>query len=137
MVDLSDLVPSISKQEYLDRLRGALNKPVEGLSWEEKAQIAKNEIFKIDKEHNDAPEKKGQPWEDDELRLVLSMAPTNENIALLAKALKRGHGSIEQIYRWAGQSPDRIDSERSDNAFVQRIKEIRKETGWRSVGGNK
>ncbi|MEM5733081.1 hypothetical protein AAEI00_15365 [Shewanella algae] len=136
-VDLSDLLPSIKKSEFQKRLRSLLNENVEGLSWDEKLALVNSELSKLDAEFNSEPENKGKPWSDHELRLVLNMAPTRESVMLLAKALKRGHGSIEQIYRWAGQSPDRIESERSDHAFVQQIVRIRKELGWKSVGGNK
>lgn len=46
----------------------------------------------------------GNPWTDDELRLILSLAPTKHNCFLLAKAFRRGLGSIQQIYRWANTS---------------------------------
>jgi len=136
-VDLSDLLPKMKKREFQEKLRSLVINQVDGYTWEDKMALVKNELFKLDKEFNDSPENKGQPWTDDEIRLVLSMAPTSENICTLARAFKRGHGSIEQVFRWAGQSPDRIQSERSDDAFVQRIERIRKEIGWRSVGGNK
>ncbi|HGS5284324.1 TPA: hypothetical protein ACMDQX_001687 [Vibrio cholerae] len=136
-MDLSDLIPRMKKREFQEKLRSLVQNQVEGYSWEEKMALVKNELFKLDKEFNDTPENKGQPWTDDEIRLVLSISPTSDNICTLAKALKRGHGSIEQVYRWAGQSPDRIKSERPDDAFVQRIEKIRKEVGWRSIGGNK
>lgn len=134
---LSDLLPKMKKREFQEKLRALAVNPVEGYTWDEKIALIKNELFKLDKEFNDKPLNKGQPWTDDEIRLVLSMAPTSENICTLAKAFKRGHGSIEQVYRWAGQSPDRIKSERADDAFVQRIERIRKELGWRAVGGNR
>lgn len=77
------------------------------------------------------------PWSDDELRVVLSHAPTHDNTLRLAKAFKRGYGSIELIYRWAGQSEKRIADARADDAFIQHVRRIRKELGWRSVGGDK
>tara|TARA_R100000687_G_scaffold57936_1_gene46533 strand:- start:153024 stop:153479 length:456 start_codon:yes stop_codon:yes gene_type:complete len=136
-VDLSDLLPPIKKTEFQRKLRSLLDQDVEGFSWEEKLALINSEALKLDIERNAEPENKGKPWSDHELRLVLNMAPIRDSVMLLSKALKRGHGSIEQIYRWAGQSPDRIESERSDHAFVQQIVKIRKELGWKSVGGNK
>lgn len=136
-MDLSDLLPKMKKREFQEKLRSLILNQVEGHSWEAKMALVKNELFKLDKEFNDNPENKGQPWTDDEIRLVLSMAPTSENICTLARAFRRGHGSIEQVFRWAGQSSDRINDERADDAFVQRIERIRREIGWRAVGGNK
>lgn len=127
---------SIKKNEFQKKLRELLVENIEGATWEEKLSLIDSEISKLDKEYNSVPENKGKPWSDHELRLVLSMPPSRSSIRVLAKALKRGHGSIEQIYRWAGQSPDRIESERPDHAFVQQIVRIRKELGWKSVGGN-
>lgn len=67
--------------------------------------------------------------------MILSTPANKENTIRLAKAFKRGCGSIEQIFRWAGQSEKRIQDERSDDSFVQQIKCIRSQLGWRSVGG--
>lgn len=126
----------MKKKEFQDFVRTILSAPVDGLDWNGKLAFIQNEAFKMDKEFNDDPIKKGQPWTDDELRLVLSMPATTDSVCLLAKALGRGHGSIEQIFRWAGQSPSRIEAERSDDKFIQQIVKIRKELGWRSIGGN-
>jgi len=126
----------MKKREFQEKICALLSTPVEGVSWDEKLSLIKNESIKIEKEKNDCPDNKGQPWTDSELRLVLNMPANTESVCLLAKALKRGHGSIEQIYRWAGQSPKRIATERSNDKFIQQIARIRKEIGWRSVGGN-
>ena len=93
--------------------------------------------MEIEKEQKWSTANSGNSWTDDELRLVLSHPPTQENMILLAKAFKRGYGGIEQIFRWAGQSEKRIEEERGDDAFIQQIRRIRKELGWRSVGGNR
>lgn len=42
---------------------------------------------------------KGEKWADEELKIILSDAPTKENCVKYAKLFKRGYGSIEQIYR--------------------------------------
>lgn len=127
----------MKKREFQDKIHSLLSMPIEDTDWDEKLSIIKNEAFKIEKEKNKQPVNRGKPWSDAELRLVLSMPPNTESVCTLAKALKRGHGSIEQIYRWAGQSPNRISNERADDSFIQQIARIRKELGWRSVGGNK
>ena|SRR5919109_4994583 len=83
------------------------------------------------------PEKRGQAYTDDEIRLILSCAPTRANAERLAPALQRTPGAIAQIYRWAGQSDARIASGRGRNTFIRQIQRIRKELGWLAVGGNK
>lgn len=76
---------------------------------------------------------KGKPWTDDELKVILSFAPTKENCLLLARAFKRGYGSIEQIFRWATTDSTTIkNSVRKDDAFIAQIKRIYKELGWRA-----
>jgi hypothetical protein len=76
---------------------------------------------------------KGEPWTDDELRVCLSDAPTKENCLKHARAFGRGYGSIEQIYRWAASTDERVESERPDDAFIARIKRVAKQLGWRAA----
>jgi hypothetical protein len=83
------------------------------------------------------PKKQGQPYTDDERRLILSCAPIRTNVQRLAQALERSPGAITQIYRWAGQGDARIASARGRNTFIQQILRIRKELGWLAVGGNR
>ena len=91
--------------------------------------------YVFDKEKNDEWDQsnKGKSWTDDELKVVLSFAPTKENCLLLARAFKRGFGSIEQIFRWATTDMKTIkNSDRKDDAFVLQVKRIYKELGWRA-----
>ena len=91
--------------------------------------------YVFDKEKNDEWDQsnKGKSWTDDELKVVLSFAPTKENCLLLARAFKRGYGSIEQIFRWATTDMKKIkNSDRKDDAFVLQVKRIYKELGWRA-----
>ena len=50
---------------------------------------------------------------------------------LLARAFRRGYGSIEQIFRWAATSDPEVAAKRPDDAFVQQIKRVAN----RLVGG--
>ncbi len=76
---------------------------------------------------------KGQSWTDAELRVVLSHAPTQENCVKHAQAFGRGYGSIEQVYRWAATDSKTIKTlGRDKDAFIQQIKRIAKELGWRA-----
>jgi hypothetical protein len=114
-----------------------LSSSVDGLDHEDKAALVRRAATEFEKGQPWDTSNTRESWSDDELRVVLSRAPTHENTLRLAKAFKRGYGSIEQIYRWAGQSERRIADARADDTFIQRIKRIRKELGWRSVGGDK
>ena len=74
---------------------------------------------------------KGKPWADEELQLLFLHAPTKENVVRFAKLFQRSSGSIEQIYRWAATPQIQIMRVgRADNAFVQQIKRVAKESGW-------
>lgn len=127
----------MTKAEFKKQILTLLASSVDGLSDDEKPALVRRVVTEFEKEQTWDQSNARAPWSDDELRVVLSRAPTHENTLRLAKAFKRGYGSIEQIYRWAGQSEKRIADARADDAFIQRIKRIRKELGWRSVGGDK
>lgn len=77
--------------------------------------------------------RRGKPWSDDELRIVLSDAPTKENCLKHARGFGRGYGAIEQIYRWAATDDKRIAQKgRAEDTFVQQIKRVAKQLGWRA-----
>lgn len=75
---------------------------------------------------------KGKPWTDDELRVVLSDAPTKENCLKHARGFQRGYGAIEQIYRWAATSNAEIRRKRPNDKFVKQIRKVAKQLGWRA-----
>ena len=90
-------------------------------------------IFEKSKEDVWDQSNKGKPWTDDELKVILSFAPTKENCLMLARAFKRGYGSIEQIFRWATTETKTIkQGERKEDSFILQIKRIYKEMGWRA-----
>lgn len=127
----------MKKTEIKAQLEQILSRSVDGLSETEKYHYIRRVIAGYEANSSYEQSNSGKPWSDEELFLILSTPATKENTIRLAKAFKRGYGSIEQIFRWAGQSSKRIESERSDNSFVQQIKRIRSQLGWRSVGGSK
>ena len=43
----------------------------------------------------------GEDYLAEEIDVVLQLSPTTKNVELLAKALRRGRGGIELIYRFA------------------------------------
>ena len=94
----------MKKTEFKRQLKELINQEIEGLSWDEKLAYIRQILVEVDKEYNHHDQSnKGKPWSDAELRLVLITAPTKENIIMLAKAFRRGYGSIEQIFRWAAE----------------------------------
>ena len=122
--------------DFREAVRALLRKS-DTLSPDEKVALVRLELVDYQREQNFPEPNKGKPWTDDQLRVILSYAPTEANTVLLARAFGRGYGSIEQIFRWAGQSEKRIQEERGDNAFIQQVLRVRKEIRWRSVGGDK
>ena len=74
---------------------------------------------------------KREKWTDEELKIILSAAPTKENCVKYARLFKRGYGSIEQIYRWSVTPKKNMSSERKKDSFVQQVKRIAKELGIR------
>lgn len=118
-------------QEAITRI---LESDIVGFStWEEKVTYLRQVIVKIDIQHGHDESNKGKPWSDDELRMILQLPPTKENILRLSRAFKRGYGSIEQIYRWASEDTKSVKAKRPDDAFVRQIKRVAKEVGWRAT----
>lgn len=112
--------------------KNELFETLECLDIDNKERLLKEYTFNKEKNQNFDQSNKGEPWTDDELKVILSFAPTKENCLLLAKAFKRGYGSIEQIFRWATTDMKTIkNSERKDDSFVLQVKRIYKELGWR------
>lgn len=126
----------MTRTGFREQLGHLLERPVDNLGWEEKVELTRKTLIEFEKAQRYDQSNVGKSWSDEELRLVRSLAPSRENTIRLARAFKRSYGSVEQIFRWAGQSERRIREERRDNAFIQQIRRIRKELGWRSVGGD-
>ena len=120
----------MTKKDFSKRIGQLLEKDISGLStWEEKISYVRQVLIELDKEHGYDKSNKGKSWIDDELRLILQLPPTKENILKLARAFKRGYGSIEQIYRWAAEDKKTIQQKRPNDAFIQQIKRIATEVG--------
>jgi len=94
-------------------------------------RILNSALYSFEEAETDwSVENKGESWTDDELRLILSDAPTRANCLKYARVFKRGLGSIEQIYRWAGTSLKDVGKKRPEDKFVKQIKSVAKEVGW-------
>lgn len=123
----------MKKKEFKDKLVELLNEGIEDLTTDQVIQKTKLLIFEYEKKQIHLEDNKGKSWTDEELRVVLSFAPTKENMLKLAKGFKRSYGSIEQIFRWAVTTEEGIASKgREDDSFIKQIKRLYKETGWRA-----
>jgi hypothetical protein len=123
----------MKKQEFRKAFRDLLQQSVDDLPNDAKVFFVRQILVDYEKSVSHNETNKGQSWTDDELRLVLTTPPTKENAMLLAKAFKRGYGSIEQIFRWAAEDQKTIDAKRAGHTFIQQIKRIAREVGWKAT----
>jgi hypothetical protein len=121
------------KQEFRKAILGLLQQIVDDLPNDAKVLFVRQILVDYEKSLPYDEANKGQSWTDDELRLILTTPPTKENIMLFAKAFKRGYGSIEQIFRWAAEDQKAVDVKRAGDTFIQQIKRIAREVGWRAT----
>lgn len=122
----------MNKRKFQQAVDQLLENDVEGLSWDEKLALIRKRIVEREKKRNLNAEKRGKPWTDEELRLVLMTAPTAENCMLLARTFRRRYGSIEQIFRWTAERSS-IQKKRPNDSFLKRLKRIATEVGWRAT----
>lgn len=123
----------MNKREFKESIDALIAVEVIGLSFDQKLSLIRQRILEAEKEAGFDISNRGNSWTDEELRVILKTAPTKENCMLLARAFRRGYGSIEQIFRWAAEDQATIDANRPDDAFVRQIKRIAKEIGWRAT----
>jgi hypothetical protein len=122
----------MKKGEFRNAVRELIDETVVGTSFDEKMNIIRQCIVEAQIKLKRDESNKRKPYSDDELRLILSQAPTKENCIHLARTFKRGYGSIEQIFRWASSTKAEVDEKRGNDSFVLQIKKIAKEVGWRA-----
>ncbi len=125
----------MKKGEYQEKLFKLLGDSIDGMTYDEqmaytemlfvKFQSAKENEIKRDTRN------KRKKWTDEELKIILSDAPSKSNCLKYAKLFHRGYGSIEQIYRWSTTAQQDIDDIRPDDKFIAQIKRIAKELGLR------
>ncbi|MCD9185135.1 MAG: hypothetical protein LUM44_01780 [Pyrinomonadaceae bacterium] len=123
----------MKKSEFKEKIDELLDTNVDNLTQNEKFSMIRQRIVEFEKNTSYDSSNKGKSWSDDELRVILKTSPTKENCMLLAKAFRRGYGSIEQIFRWAAEDQTTIDRTRPDDIFIKQIKKIAKEIGWRAT----
>ena len=123
----------MKRKEFKENLFAALDNDVDSISYDEKMIIVHNLLVDYEKENvvkRDVT-KKGEKWTDEELKIILTDAPTKENCVKYARLFKRGYGSIEQIYRWSVTPKKDMSDERKEDSFVQQVKRVAKELGIR------
>lgn len=123
----------MKKKEFKEKLFAALSCDIDNLSFDEKMNVVSNLLIELEKENEDKRDisKKGQKWADEELKIILSDAPTKANCVKYARIFKRGYGSIEQIYRWSTTAKTDMTDERKEDSFIIQIKRVAKELGLR------
>lgn len=123
----------MNRTEFKAAVVRLLQTDMTSTNWDEKVAIIRQCIIELDQQQGHDETNKGKSWTDAELRVILTTAPTKENCMKLARAFRRGYGSIEQIYRWAASSEDEIQLKRPEDAFIKQIKRVAKEVGWRAT----
>jgi len=123
----------MNKMEFREAVRRLLSQQVSDLSLDDKIALLEQCVIEAQEGANLDESNKGKSRTDEELRVILKHAPTKENCMLLARSFRRGYGSIEQIFRWAATSGPEVEAKRPDHAFVQQIKRVAKQVGWRAT----
>lgn len=124
----------MKSKEFKAQLFDLLAQNVDGMTAAEKMTLAENLILEYQIKHDqerDTPNR-GKPWSNEELRVILQSAPTKENCLRYAKLFGRSTGSLELIYRWASTADSDIPEKYEDDRFIQQVKRIAKEVGWRA-----
>lgn len=91
----------MKRREFKEELFSLLEVSIDGMNFEEKMRYIEKLLIDFEKENEDKRDtgNKGKPWTDEELKIILSDAPTSKNCMKYAKIFRRGYGSIEQIFR--------------------------------------
>ena len=123
----------MKRKEFKENLLAALDNDVDDITYDEKMVLVHNLLVDYEKENETKRDitNKGEKWTDEELKIILSAAPTKENCVKYARLFKRGYGSIEQIYRWSVTPKKDMSDERKEDSFVKQVKRIAKELGIR------
>ena len=123
----------MKRQEYKENLYEVFGMNVDGYDYDSKIELIENILLDFQKDNENLRDvsNKGQKWTDEELKIVLSAAPTKKNSMKYAKLFKRGYGSIEQIYRWSTTPNKELSDERKEDSFIHQIKKVAKQLGLR------
>jgi predicted secreted protein len=123
----------MKRKDFKESLYDALDNEVDGISYDEKMTLVHSLLVDYEKDNEEKRDisNKGCKWSDEELKIILSDAPTKENCIKYARLFKRGYGSIEQIYRWSVTTTKEMSEERKNDSFIIQVKRIAKELGIR------
>lgn len=123
----------MKRKEFKEKFFASLDNDVDDMTYDEKMVLVHNLLVDYEKENEDKRDtsNKGEKWTDEELKVILSDAPTKENCVKYAKLFRRGYGSIEQIYRWSTTAKADMSEERKEDSFIMQIKKVAKELGLR------
>lgn len=123
----------MKRKDFKESLYDALDNEVDGMSYDEKMTLVHSLLVDYEKDNEEKRDisNKGCKWSDEELKIILSDAPTKENCIKYAGLFKRGYGSIEQIYRWSVTTTKEMSEERKNDSFIIQVKRIAKELGIR------
>lgn len=123
----------MKKKEYKEKLYKILDLEVDGLDYPNKINLINNIFIEYQKDNEDKRDtsNKGEKWTDEQLKIILSDAPSKQNCIKYAILFKRGYGSIEQIYRWSTTPNQNLSERRKEDSFIQQIKSVAKELGLR------
>lgn len=123
----------MNKREFKNELYKVLDIEVTGFNFVEKINFINDILIEYQKDNEDKRDtsNKGHEWTDDELKIILSDAPSKKNCMKYAILFKRGYGSIEQIYRWSTTQNKKLSARRKEDSFIKQIKKVAKELGLR------
>jgi len=68
-------------------------------------------------------------YTNEELKDILSLAPTKLNLEMLAQKYSRSVNALKEIYRWANYTREKLEKKKRWNKFTQQIKRICAEIG--------
>lgn len=123
----------MNEREYKERLYKIFELDVEDLDYLDKINLINEVLLKYQKDTEDKRDtsNKRKKWTDEQLKIILSDAPSKQNCMKYAILFKRGYGSIEQIYRWSTTQDQDLSEKRKEDRFIRQIKRVAKELGLR------
>lgn len=123
----------MKKREYKENLYRLFDLEIDNLDYIGKINYINKVLLEYQKDNEDKRDtsNKGEKWTDEQLKIILSDAPSVQNSMKYAVLFKRGYGSIEQIYRWSTTQNQDLSERRKEDSFIQQIKRVAKELGLR------
>lgn len=119
---------NMKKREYKENLYRLFDLEIDNLDYIGKINYINKVLLEYQKDNEDKRDtsNKGEKWTDEQLKIILSDAPSVQNSMKYAVLFKRGYGSIEQIYRWSTTQNQDLSERRKEDSFIQQIKRVAK-----------